>query len=346
MTTAMNIPDSLEPVRGPFDFERVDDGVASLGPFGITTRSLVGAGVAPPDLLMGMTLALLAGQPRAHRAPDDDRASPIEGGVWVREQVTIHRPVRLDERWTVNGGTAQRFVRKGRRYGVTVAETIAADGEVLVSNRTTGLLSYQADELAVRPVGRGPGPCGGPISGDRRRASGRRTVVHAGGARRGHAGAHATPRRPSAPQPHPFRPGASPQGGPRSAHRRGVAYRRLRIRGPDARLGDRDLAARGEHRHSMDFADLCGRVHRTEADRHYVDLGPHHSRMRGRSCEAARHHHHPSSPVARGWSTGLAASSGGQRGCPSGKRGVFVHAAVGPPDESAVFAQVEMAAAN
>ena len=156
MTTAMNIPDSLEPVRGPFEFERVDDGVASLGPFGITTRSLVGAGVAPPDLLMGMTLALLAGQPRAHRAPYDDRASPIEGGVWVREQVTIHRPVRLDERWTVNGGTAQRFVRKGRRYGVTVAETVAADGEVLVSNRTTGLLSYQADEFAVDAAQAGP----------------------------------------------------------------------------------------------------------------------------------------------------------------------------------------------
>ena len=147
--------ETLQPVTGPFDPERVADACEGLGDYGRATRQLYDRGFVPPDVLMGMAITLLAGQPLRHpRTAEDDLASPIEGGVWVREQVTIHRPCRIDEPWTITGGTVRRFVRKGRRYAVNVARTEAPDGSVIVSNCMTSLISYRADEsLADRAEG-------------------------------------------------------------------------------------------------------------------------------------------------------------------------------------------------
>ena len=143
MTT---LPQDLHAVHGPFDREQIDACASSLGDFGTATRHLVDEGLVPPDVLMGLTLTLLSGQPRTARAANDGSASAIEGNVWVREQVTIHRPCGIDELWTVTGTSARRYVRKGRRYGVTVSRTVDAAGSVIVSNCTTGLLSYRSDE--------------------------------------------------------------------------------------------------------------------------------------------------------------------------------------------------------
>jgi len=136
----------LQDVHGPFDPHQVHAAGESLGGFGSATRRLIEQGLVPPDVLMGLTLALLAGQPRTTRAASDDLASAIEGNVWVREQVTIHRPCRIDEPWTVQGTSARRYTRKGRRYGTTLSRTVDSGGLIVASNCTTGLLSYRVDE--------------------------------------------------------------------------------------------------------------------------------------------------------------------------------------------------------
>jgi MaoC like domain len=140
-----DLPKDLNDVHGPFDPEQVHAASESLGDFGQATKRLAADGLVPPDILMAQTLALLAGQPHTPRAETKALASAIEGNVWVREQMTIHGPVRTDEAWTVKGASARRYVRKGRRYGVTVSQTFSADGRLLVSNCTTGLFSYRAD---------------------------------------------------------------------------------------------------------------------------------------------------------------------------------------------------------
>ena len=139
------LPQDLQAVLGPFDENRVRAAAESFGDFGRATRLLHNSGIVSPDVLMGMSLTLLTGQPRTRRDESDGLASAIEGNVWVREQLTIHRPCRIDEKWTVVGSSARHYVRKGRRYGVTTSRTVDGDGLPFVTNCTTGLLSYRAD---------------------------------------------------------------------------------------------------------------------------------------------------------------------------------------------------------
>ncbi len=140
------LPQALTTVRTPMPDDLPRGAVESLGSCGRASRRLLDAGLVPPDVLTGMTLFLLASQPRRPR-PDGRRpAGAVAGGVWVREQVTIHQPVRLAEELVVTGESARRFSRRGRRYGVTTSETRAADGRLLVSSCTTGLLRYRKQE--------------------------------------------------------------------------------------------------------------------------------------------------------------------------------------------------------
>ena len=54
----------------------------------------------------------LANQPRRPRA-DGGRRGAIEGGVWVREQVTLHAPVRIgEERGTLTPSEAVEHRRE------------------------------------------------------------------------------------------------------------------------------------------------------------------------------------------------------------------------------------------
>ncbi len=126
------------------------------------------AGFVQPDLLTGMTLFLLARQPRpASRGGGSGsrpgKASPIAGGVWVREQFTIHRPLARDDRFVLNGASTGRYVRKGRRYGTTQCSAVGEDGVPVTTNLTTGLLSYRAeagraDEVEGIPLEQTPAP--------------------------------------------------------------------------------------------------------------------------------------------------------------------------------------------
>jgi acyl dehydratase len=132
-----------------------------MGDFGPATRAVTAAGRVPPDLLTGLTLLLLAKQPRTPRdntdsdepnadEPNaDEKASPIAGGVWVRERYTVHRPLDRNDRFTVTGANTGRHVHKGRRYGTTTSTTIDSAGRLVATNVTTGLLAYEAvDGLA------------------------------------------------------------------------------------------------------------------------------------------------------------------------------------------------------
>ncbi|MGD8832680.1 MAG: MaoC family dehydratase [Pseudomonadales bacterium] len=152
-------PRPLEDVRGPIPAEKLDGAAAGMGDWGPETRALAADGLVPPDMLTGMTLFLLARQPRD---PEREQQIPggsggVAGGVWVRERYTIHRPLARDDAFIVRGASEGRHVHKGRRYGTTTSETWNAAGERVASNLTTGLLAYKVEEgLADGIEGRAP----------------------------------------------------------------------------------------------------------------------------------------------------------------------------------------------
>jgi len=139
------LPQELSPVEGPLPAGVAQGSILGLGPHAAGVRGLVDLGLVPPDVLTGMTLHLLSNQPRRPREDGEPRRGAIEGGVWVREQVTYHAPMRIDEPIRVTGESVGRFSKKGRRYGVTLSETVGEDGRLLVSSCTTGLLSYRRE---------------------------------------------------------------------------------------------------------------------------------------------------------------------------------------------------------
>lgn len=147
----MTWPQPLEPVSGPFSASRIDGAAEGMGAHGPATRGLIDEGIVPPDLLCGMTLFLLARQPRSNRSSqgqkaDRPKASAIAGGVWVREQFTMHRPLERTDSFTVSGDATGRFVRKGRRYGITRSQSHDSEGRPVATNLTNGLLSYKAEK--------------------------------------------------------------------------------------------------------------------------------------------------------------------------------------------------------
>jgi acyl dehydratase len=164
-------PQPLEPVSGPFTEARIEGAADGMGEHGPATRSLVEHGFVPPDLICGMTLLLLARQPRRPRPAgpghghDDGerRGSGVAGRVWARERFTIHQPLLRDEPFLVTGESTGRYVRKGRRYGTTASRTVDAEGRPVAHNLTTGLLSYRpdpdlADEVEGIPIDDTPAP--------------------------------------------------------------------------------------------------------------------------------------------------------------------------------------------
>lgn len=174
--TESDWPKPLTPVRGPFSAERLAGAAAGMGAAGTATRALAADGFVQPDLITGMTLFLLARQTRSDRPTTDtgrtedktgeketSGGTPITGGVWVREQFVIHRPVAATENFTITGESTGRYVRKGRRYGTTRSWTTGDDGSKIATNLTTGLLSYHVepgaeDEVIGLPLEETPGP--------------------------------------------------------------------------------------------------------------------------------------------------------------------------------------------
>lgn len=147
-----NWPQALHPVQGPFSAARIDGAADGMGDHGPATRAVVAAGFVQPDLITGMTLFLLARQPRQPKTGKSNtgeskptKASPIAGGVWVREQFTIFRPLGRTDVFEVSGESTGRYVKKGRRYGTNLARCHDSEGRPVAANLTTGLLSYRAE---------------------------------------------------------------------------------------------------------------------------------------------------------------------------------------------------------
>lgn len=158
-------PRPLQDVRGPIPAEKLDGAAAGMGDWGPEMRALAADGLVPPDMLTGMTLFLLANQPRdpqrKQRIPGG--SGGVAGGVWVRERYTVHRPLPRDDAFTVCGASEGRHVHKGRRYGTTSSETWSAAGERVATNLTTGLLAYRVQEgLADGVEGRAPDEIAAP----------------------------------------------------------------------------------------------------------------------------------------------------------------------------------------
>lgn len=172
-------PQPLQSVTGPFPAARIDGAAQGMGEHGPATRNLVAAGTVPPDLICGMTLFLIARQPRRPRPADEGGAgsaptaapkgaSGVAGGVWVRERFTIHRPLDREDPFVVTGEAVGRHARKGRRYGTTVSRSVDSSGRPVATNLTTGLLSYRpepglADGVEGQPADEIPTP--GPDHG-------------------------------------------------------------------------------------------------------------------------------------------------------------------------------------
>ena len=145
-------PRKLTPVQGPFPAVKLQGAAEGMGAYGDATRALVAQGLVQPDLITGMTLALLAKQPRKPRPDGEKRASGVAGRVWVREQFTIHRPLPHDDVWSVGGESTGTYVKKGRSYSTTASQSVTSDGARFATNLTTGLFSYKPDPTLADSV--------------------------------------------------------------------------------------------------------------------------------------------------------------------------------------------------
>jgi acyl dehydratase len=145
-------PKSLVPVHGPFPPEKIAGAGVGMGTYGDATRVLVANNTLQPDLICGMTLALLARQPRRPKPSGQRKASGVAGRVWVRERFTMHRPIAADDAWQVTGESTGTYVRKGRSYSTTRSTSTTSNGELFSTNLTTGLFSYRADPSLVDSV--------------------------------------------------------------------------------------------------------------------------------------------------------------------------------------------------
>ncbi len=142
-------PRALEEVTGPHPEDKIAGVAASMGDHGQAIGKLISSGTLPPELMTGLTLFLLARQPRKPLPPGAQRkkgAPGVSGRIWAREQSTIHRPLRIADPFVVNGSSIGRHVRRGRRYGTTESATCNSAGHRVGTNLTTGLLSYRADD--------------------------------------------------------------------------------------------------------------------------------------------------------------------------------------------------------
>ena len=161
-------PRPLAPVTGPFAAAKIDGAAEGMGDYGDATRSLVAEGLVPPDFITGMTLALLARQPRLPRSAGEKVASGetvngVSGRVWVRERFTIHRPIARTDAWVVSGETTGGYTKRGRAYSTTRSSSVTSAGDRFATNLTTGLLGYRpdptlADGVTGLPIEETPAP--------------------------------------------------------------------------------------------------------------------------------------------------------------------------------------------
>ncbi|MEM9405121.1 MAG: MaoC family dehydratase [Acidobacteriota bacterium] len=129
------VPLRLEAVPVETDLSRAQRTLAGLGSDCPATKTLVDDGYLPPEALVAGSVHLLSSH------------YEIAGGIYAREQLTLLRPVRLDEQLVVSGSLASRFVKRKRLYRQVLSTTRDRDGHTVASSRTTSLGRF-------RPQGR------------------------------------------------------------------------------------------------------------------------------------------------------------------------------------------------
>jgi len=159
-------PRTLSSVTGPYPTAKVEGAALGMGEVGPANVALHRSGILPPDLMTGLTLYLIARQPRREAPPDSrephaengKRGAPgVSGSIWVRERAIYHRPIPSTDAFHVDGAQIGRHIRKGRRYASTWSKTVDSAGRLAGTNRTTGLVSYRVDNsLKDRVEGQGP----------------------------------------------------------------------------------------------------------------------------------------------------------------------------------------------
>ncbi|KAA0240737.1 hypothetical protein EDM76_01650 [bacterium] len=131
---AVSLPLDLAAVPLPITSASGERWSKGLGDRCPAVRELLSRGVAPPFAVTGCTIFLVSSH------------FDITGGVYWREQVTYHRPVRLGETLSIGGRVEQVYVHDGRRYQVMTSRTLGEDGTRVATSRSTGLGKYRRDE--------------------------------------------------------------------------------------------------------------------------------------------------------------------------------------------------------
>lgn len=140
------LPLSLPAVQREMSGELAERAVGGLGDWCQASRQLVREGWMPPQALTGSTIFLAFSH------------WDLAGGIYAREEVTFHRPVRIGELLTVEGRIACSWVRRARRYRLMTSRSLDAAGRIVVSSRSTGLARFRLEASAAEGSHRGLPP--------------------------------------------------------------------------------------------------------------------------------------------------------------------------------------------
>ena len=149
-------PKPYRDAKGPIPADKLEGAALGMGEEGPETRALTADGYVPPDIMAGLTLFLLGRQQKHPDPAGLPGAGRVAGGVWVREDFTIHQPLGRNDAFTVRGEALGQYVHKSRRYAISRSQTFGPKG-LVATNLTAGLVAYRAEEgLADQVEGLAP----------------------------------------------------------------------------------------------------------------------------------------------------------------------------------------------
>lgn len=124
------------PPRQPFDFDTAVVGL-ELGP----VRYLLDEETAKRyGEAMGKARGLYPNIPARHTALLRDKHYLIDGGgINARQEIELFQPPTIGDEITVTGGVVEKYIRRGKPYIVSVAESRTQDGALIDRVRLTEL---------------------------------------------------------------------------------------------------------------------------------------------------------------------------------------------------------------
>lgn len=140
------LPIPLPAIPREMSEDLAERAVGGLGDWCQASRELMRDGWMPPQALTGSTIFLAFSH------------WDLSGGIYAREQVTLHRPVAIGEVLTVEGRIACSWMRRGRRYRIMTSRTLDGDGRTVVSSRSTGVARFRVEAGSMEGGHRGLPP--------------------------------------------------------------------------------------------------------------------------------------------------------------------------------------------